>query len=74
MKENHQATLDYLSNLLNESELVDADERQYWKDLLNVMKQDQIVRLFRILTLDNKEKLIEFNKLLMLEYGKEWNS
>ena len=68
MKENHQATLDYLSNLLNESELVDVDERKYWKDLLPVMTQDQIVKLFRILTLDNKEELIEFNKLLMKNY------
>ena len=71
MKENHQATLDYLSNLLNESKLVDADEKKYWKDLLPVMTQDQIVRLFRILTLDNKEELIEFNKLFMINY--EWN-
>jgi DNA repair protein RadC len=68
MKENHQATLDYLSNLLNESKLVDADEKKYWKDLLPVMTQDQIVRLFRILTLDNKEELIEFNKLFMINY------
>ena len=74
MKENHQATLDYLSNLLNESELVDTDERQYWKDLLPEMTEDQIIRLFKILTLDNREELIEFNKLLMLEYGKEWDS
>ena len=71
MKENHQATLDYLSNLLNESELVDADEKKYWKDVSKEMTQDQIIRLFRILTLDNKEELIEFNKLFMLNY--EWN-
>lgn len=74
MKENHQATLDYLTNLLNESELVDEDERKYWTDLLQVMTQEQILRLFKILTLDNHQELIEFNKLLMLEYGKEWNS
>jgi len=70
MKENHQATLDYLSNLLNESELVDTDERQYWKDISKVMTQEQILKLFKIIALEDKTKLIEFNKLLMLEYGK----
>jgi hypothetical protein len=70
MKENHQDTLDYLSNLLNESELVDTDERQYWKDISKVMTQEQILKLFKIIALEDKTKLIEFNKLLMLEYGK----
>ena len=72
MKENHQATLDYLSNLLNESELVDADEKKYWKDVSKVMTQEQLLKLFKIIALEDKTKLIEFNKLLMLEYGK-WN-
>jgi len=70
MKENHQATLDYLSNLLNESELVDTDERKYWKDVSKVMTQEQLLKLFKIIALEDKTKLIEFNKLLMLEYGK----
>jgi hypothetical protein len=70
MKENHQATLDYLSNLLNESELVDADEKKYWKDVSKVMTQEQLLKLFKIIALEDKTKLIEFNKLLMLEYGK----
>jgi hypothetical protein len=71
MKENHQATLDYLSNLLNESELVDVDERKYWKDVSKVMTQEQLLKLFKIIALEDKTKLIEFNKLLMQEYGKE---
>jgi hypothetical protein len=69
-KENYEATLNYIRELLTQSEIVNEDEKKYWSDLLEVMTQTQLLKLVNILVLDKKEEIQDFNKIMMLEYAK----
>lgn len=74
MKENYEATLNYIRELLNQSEIIDNDEKKYWIDLLLVMTDEQLRKLVNIIVLDQKDKIQEFNKLMMIDYEEIWNN
>lgn len=73
MKENRKPTEDYLTNLINKSEVLEDEEKWYWIDLLPTMQEDHLRRLFSILTLDEYDKLKEFNKTFMTNYEEKKN-
>ena len=68
MKENYEATLNYIRELIQESKIIDSDEKQYWNDLLEVMTEEQLLKLANILILDKKEQIMEFNKIILTNY------
>ena len=73
VKENYEATLNYIRELLNQSEIIDNDEKKYWLDIIPVMTEEQLRKLINIIVLDEKEEVKEFNKLMMNNYGDNEN-
>lgn len=69
VKENYEATLNYIRELLNQSEIIDEDEKKYWIDILPIMTEEQLRKLINIIVLDKKEEVKEFNLELMKNYG-----
>ena len=74
MKENYEATLNYIRELLNQSEIIDNDEKKYWNDILGELTEEQLRKLINIIVLDQKDKIQEFNKLMMIDYEEIWNN
>lgn len=70
MKENYEATLNYIRELIKESNIIDNDEKKYWSDILEELTEDQLLKLANILILDKKEQIIEFSKIIFMNYGK----
>ena len=68
MKENYEATLNYIRDLIRESEIIDNDEKKYWLDILEELTEEQLLKLANILILDKKEQIIEFSKIIMINY------
>ena len=69
MKENYEATLNYIRDLIRESEIIDNDEKKYWLDILEELTEEQLLKLANILILDKKEQIIEFSKIIFMNYG-----
>jgi hypothetical protein len=69
MKENYEATLNYIRELIKESNIIDNDEKWFWLDILEELTEDQFLKLANILILDKKEQIIEFSKIILSEYG-----
>lgn len=69
VKENYEATLNYIRELLNQSEIIDNDEKKYWLDIIPVMTEEQLRKLINIIVLDKKEEVKELNLELMKNYG-----
>ena len=69
MKENYEATLNYIKELIKESEIIDNDEKKYWLDILTELTEEQLLKLANILILDKKEQIIEFSKIILMNYG-----
>ena len=69
MKENYEATLNYIRDLIRESEIIDNDEKKYWLDILEELTEEQLLKLANILILDKKEQIIEFSKIILMNYG-----
>lgn len=76
MKINRQATEDYIKTLIQNAkpETIDNDEKKYWIDLLSVMTEEQLRKLVNIIDWDQKDKIQEFNKLMMMDYEEIWNN
>lgn len=72
MKENRLATEQYIKELIDNS-FLDNDEKKYWNDILSEMTENQLLKLANILILDKKEQIIEFNEIILKEYGKDEN-
>jgi len=70
MKENYEATLNYIRELIKESNIIDNDEKKYWSDILEELTEEQLLKLANILILDKKEQIIEFSKIIFMNYGK----
>ena len=70
MKENYEATLNYIRELIKESNIIDNDEKWFWLDILEVLTEEQLLKLANILILDKKEQIIEFSKIIFMNYGK----
>ena len=70
MKENYEATLNYIKELIKESNIIDNDEKKYWSDILEELTEDQLLKLANILILEKKEQIIEFSKIIFMNYGK----
>jgi len=70
MKENYEATLNYIRELIKESNIIDNDEKKYWSDILEELTEEQLLKLSNILILDKKEQIIEFSKIIFMNYGK----
>jgi len=68
MKENYEATLNYIRDLIKESNIIDNDEKKYWLDILEELTEEQLLKLANILILDKKEQIIEFSKIIMINY------
>jgi len=68
MQTNRQATLDYMANLISTSELLEQDEKLYWLDIFKTLNQDNILRLVKILTCEDKETLKQFNETYMINF------
>jgi hypothetical protein len=68
MQTNRQATLDYMANLISTSELLEQDEKLYWLDILKTLNQDNILRLVKILTCEDKKTLKQFNETYMINF------
>jgi hypothetical protein len=68
MQTNRQATLDYMANLISTSELLEQDEKLYWLDILKTLNQDNILRLVKILTCEDKETLKQFNETYLINF------
>ena len=69
MKENYEATLNYIRELIKESNIIDNDEKKYWSDILEELTEEQLLKLANILILDKKEQIIEFSKIIFMNYG-----
>ena len=69
MKENYEATLNYIRELIKESNIIDNDEKKYWSDILEELTEEQLLKLSNILILDKKEQIIEFSKIIFMNYG-----
>lgn len=67
MKENRLATEQYITELIDNS-FLEVDEKSYWKDILSVMKEEQLRRLINILVLYKKEEIKDFNEIILKEY------
>jgi hypothetical protein len=68
MQINRKATLDYMANLISTSKLLEQDEKLYWLDILKTLNQDNILRLVKILTCEDKETLKQFNETYMINF------
>ena len=68
-KENYEATLNYIKELIKESNIIDNDEKKYWSDILEELTEEQLLKLANILILDKKEQIIEFSKIILINYG-----
>ena len=69
-KENYEVTISFMKELIKESEIIDNDEKKYWNDILEVLTEEQLLKLANILILDKKEQIIEFSKIILINYGK----
>ena len=70
MKENYEVTISFMKELIKESNIIDNDEKKYWSDILEVLTEEQLLKLANILILDKKEQIIEFSKIIFMNYGK----
>lgn len=69
-KENYEVTISFMKELIKESNIIDNDEKKYWLDILEELTEDQFLKLANILILDKKEQIIEFSKIIFMNYGK----
>ena len=69
-KENYEVTISFMKELIKESNIIDNDEKKYWLDILEELTEEQLLKLANILILDKKEQIIEFNEIILNEYGK----
>ena len=68
MQTNRQATENYIANLISTSELLEHDEKLYWIDILPTLNQDNILKLVKILTCEDKETLKQFNETYLINF------
>ncbi len=66
MKENRQATENYVIELLETSNITE-DEKMYWKNVLSTITEEQIRKLIKILVLE--QDLQPLNLEFMENYG-----
>ena len=66
MKENRQATENYVIELLETSNITE-DEKMYWKNVLPTITEEQIRKLIKILVLE--QDLKPLNLEFMENYG-----
>ena len=69
-KENYEVTISFMKELIKESNIIDNDEKKYWLDILEELTEEQLLKLANILILDKKEQIIEFSKIIFMNYGK----
>ena len=70
MKENYEVTISFMKELIKESNIIDNDEKWFWLDILEELTEEQLLKLANILILDKKEQIIEFSKIIFMNYGK----
>ena len=68
-KENYEVTISFMKELIKESNIIDNDEKKYWLDILEELTEEQLLKLANILILDKKEQIIEFSKIIFMNYG-----
>ena len=69
-KENYEETISFMKELIKESNIIDNDEKWFWLDILEELTETQLLKLANILILDKKEQIIEFSKIILMNYGK----
>ena len=68
-KENYEVTISFMKELIKESNIIDNDEKWFWLDILEELTETQLLKLANILILDKKEQIIEFSKIILINYG-----
>ena len=68
-KENYEVTISFMKELIKESNIIDNDEKWFWLDILEELTETQLLKLANILILDKKEQIIEFSKIILMNYG-----